>query len=59
MYLYVPDMYFVAALCCSLAAGPAAVVLLLAGSVRRRVPGYTISCCVLLHLIPMFSHIFI
>ena len=53
MYLYVPGLYFVAALCCSLAAGPAAAVLLLA-AVRHRVPGDTIPCCAGLDLIPVF-----
>ena len=54
MYLYVPGLYFVAALCCSLAASPAAAVLLLAGAVRHRVPGDTIPCCAGLDLIPVF-----
>ena len=46
---------FVAALCCSLAAGPAAAVLLVAGAVCHRVAGDPISCCVFLDLIPVFS----
>ena len=45
----------VAALCCSLAAVPATAGLLLADVVRDRVPGHTISCCVFLDLIPVFS----
>ena len=44
----------VAALCCSLAAVPSTAVLLLAG-VRDRVSDHTISCCVILDLIPVFS----
>ena len=54
MYLYVPGLYFVAALCSSLAAGPAAAVLLLAGAVRHRVPRYTIPSYAGLDLIPVF-----
>ena len=56
MYLYIPFMYLCC--CCSVCCYPAVVaaaVLLLAAGVGHRVPGDTICCCGLLHLIPVFS----
>ena len=60
MYLYIPAMYICC--CCSVCcytAVAAAAVLLLAAAVRPRVPDDKICCCGTLHLIPVFSFLFI
>ena len=61
MYLYIPAMYFCCCCCsvCCYTAVAAAAVLLLAAAVRPRVPDDKICCCGTLHLIPVFSFLFI